>query len=64
MSRRVAEAGTLGRGGHDGVVVVRRDGLAGDDLRRLAIATRDALGSGVVALVGVQPTARPASRSR
>jgi alanyl-tRNA synthetase len=32
---------------------VRRDGLAPDDLRRLAVATRDALGHGVVALVGL-----------
>ena len=33
----------------------RRDGLVGDELRQLAIATRDALGHGVVALVGVAP---------
>jgi alanyl-tRNA synthetase len=38
----------------DGVVAVRRD-LANDDLRRLALATRDALGSGVVVLVGAVP---------
>ena len=33
---------------------MRRD-LANEDLRRLALATRDALGSGVVALVGAVP---------
>jgi alanyl-tRNA synthetase len=48
-----AEAGTLAAGAVDGAVVVRRDGLTPGDLRTLAIATRDALGSGVVALVGV-----------
>jgi alanyl-tRNA synthetase len=56
-----AEAGTLAASAVDGVVVVRRDGLAPGDLRALAIATRDAIGSGVgsgigsgiVALVGV-----------
>ncbi|GMU79308.1 MAG: alanine--tRNA ligase [Acidimicrobiia bacterium] len=39
----------------DGHVVALRRDLANDDLRRLALATRDALGSGVVALVGVVP---------
>ena len=47
-----AEAATLAAAATDGVVVVRRDGLDPDELRTLAIATRDALGSGVVALVG------------
>jgi alanyl-tRNA synthetase len=51
----VAEASTLAGGAVDGVVVERRDDLANDDLRRLAIATRDALGSGVVGLVGLAP---------
>ncbi|MFN8035972.1 MAG: alanine--tRNA ligase [Acidimicrobiia bacterium] len=37
------------------MVVVRRDGLVPDDLRRLALATRDALRSGVVAIVGLSP---------
>jgi alanyl-tRNA synthetase len=48
------EAGDLAAGAVDGVVAVRRD-LPNDDLRRLALATRDALGSGVVALVGTVP---------
>ena len=48
------EATELAAAATDGVVAVRRD-LSNDDLRRLAIATRDALGSGVVALVGVVP---------
>ncbi len=39
----------------DGVVVLRRDGLVPDDLRKLAVATRDALGSGIAALVGLGP---------
>jgi alanyl-tRNA synthetase len=37
-------------------VVVRRDGLTPGDLRTLAIATRDSLGSGIVALVGLDAT--------
>jgi alanyl-tRNA synthetase len=48
------EATELAATATDGVVAVRRD-LANDDLRRLALATRDALGSGVVALVGAVP---------
>ena len=51
----LSEAGALAEQAVDGVVVVRRDDLANDDLRRLAIATRDALGSGIVALVGAAP---------
>ncbi|MGH8985671.1 MAG: alanine--tRNA ligase [Acidimicrobiia bacterium] len=51
----VAEASSLAAEAVDGVVAVRRDGLAPEDLRRLAIATRDALRGGVVALVGVGP---------
>ena len=39
----------------DGVVVERRDGLVGDELRQLAIATRNAFGHGIVALVSVAP---------
>jgi alanyl-tRNA synthetase len=50
-----AEAGTLAASAADGAVVVRRDGMAPDDLRRLATSTRDALGRGVVALVGLGP---------
>jgi alanyl-tRNA synthetase len=48
------EAAELAAGATDGVVAVRRD-LPNDDLRRLALATRDALGSGVVVLVGAVP---------
>ncbi len=44
-----AEASTLAAAAADGAVVVRRDGLTPGDLRTLAIATRDALGSGIVA---------------
>jgi alanyl-tRNA synthetase len=50
-----AEAQTLAANAVDGVVVVRRDGLSNDDLRRLATATRAALGEGIVALVGLSP---------
>ena len=35
------------------VVVVRRDGLTPGELRTLAIATRDAMGSGIVGLLGL-----------
>ena len=56
-----AEARTLAAGAVDGVVVERRDGLAADELRQLAISTRDALGSGVAALVGTAPGAAKAS---
>ena len=48
-----AEAATLAAAASDGVVVLRRDGLDPGELRTLAIATRDALGSGIVALVGL-----------
>ena len=49
----VASAHELVASAIDGVVVVRRDGLAGDDLRQLAMATRDALGAaGIVVVVG------------
>ncbi len=51
----VAEAGSLAADAVDGVVVARRDGFTNDGLRRLALATRDALGSGIVGLVGVTP---------
>ncbi|MGH9023071.1 MAG: DHHA1 domain-containing protein, partial [Acidimicrobiia bacterium] len=46
------EAGELAASAIDGVVGVRRDGAGPDDLRRLAQAVRDALGSGVAILVG------------
>jgi alanyl-tRNA synthetase len=41
-------------------VAARRDGLDAGELRQLAVATRDALGSGAVALVGVGPDGRKA----
>jgi alanyl-tRNA synthetase len=46
------EASVLAAAAPDGVVVVRRDGMSPDDLRTLATATRDALGSGIAAVVG------------
>jgi len=39
----------------DGAVIVRRDGMSNDDLRRLAQETLRRLGSGVVALAGTGP---------
>jgi alanyl-tRNA synthetase len=51
----VAEAHALAASAVDGVVVERRDGFTNDTLRKLAIATRDVLGTGVVGLVGVTP---------
>jgi alanyl-tRNA synthetase len=51
----VADAGDLVAEAVNGVIAVRRDGLAGDDLRRITLAARDALGSGVVAIVGASP---------
>jgi alanyl-tRNA synthetase len=51
----VAEAASLAAEAVDGVVAARRDGLSNDELRRVAVAARDALGSGVVALVGAGP---------
>ncbi|MGZ8733931.1 MAG: alanine--tRNA ligase [Acidimicrobiia bacterium] len=48
-----AEAGEIAATAVDRVVAHRRDGLENEDLRRLAIATRDALGSGVVVFAGV-----------
>ena len=50
-----AEGITLAATAIDGVVVARRDGLTGDELRQLAIAARDALGHGIVALAGLAP---------
>ena len=60
-SQAVAEAATLASEAVDGVVVARRDGLGNDELRRLGIATRDALGSGIVALVGAAPDGEKAA---
>ncbi len=50
-----AEAAALAAAASDGVVVARRDGMTSDDLRRLALAIRDALGRGAVGLVGLGP---------
>jgi alanyl-tRNA synthetase len=52
-----AEATTRAAEALDGTVVTRRDGLAPDDLRALAVATRDALGSGIAAYLGLGPDA-------
>ncbi len=49
------DAQRLAAAAQDGTVVERIDGRTPDDLRRLALATRDALGRGVVALAGVNP---------
>ena len=49
------EATTLASEAVDGIVVARRDGLTPDLLRTLALAARDALGSGIVAIVGARP---------
>ena len=49
------EAKELAAQAVDGAVVSRVDGSSNDDLRNLAIATRDALGRGIVGLVGVSP---------
>ena len=51
----VAEAGDLAAAAKDGVVVARRDGMDPADLRRLAVATRDLVGRGVVVVLGVGP---------
>jgi alanyl-tRNA synthetase len=57
----VSEAGDLAAAAVDGIVVARRDGLTNDTLRKLALATRDALGSGVVALAGLTPDGQKAA---
>ncbi len=49
------EAAALAAAAVDGVVVDERDGYTNDELRRLALATRDALAHGVVGLVGTNP---------
>jgi alanyl-tRNA synthetase len=56
----VVEAAALAAGASDGVVAARRDGLDPGELRRLALATRDAVGSGIVALVGLAPDGKKA----
>ena len=50
-----AQAGDLAAAAEGGVVAVRRDGLGPDDLRLLATAVRERLGSGVAAIVGLGP---------
>ena len=55
-----AEAAALAADAPDGVVAARRDGLDPGELRRLALATRDAVGSGVAALVGLGPDQKKA----
>ncbi len=54
------EAVSLAAAAVDGVVAARRDGLDPGALRRLALATRDAADSGVVALVGLAPDEKKA----
>ena len=56
----VVEATVLAASASDGVVAARRDGLDPGELRRLALATRDAVGSGIVALVGLAPDRKKA----
>jgi len=53
--RATADAAELAADASGGVVAVRRDGLAPDALRHLAAATRDTLGSGVAAVLGIGP---------
>jgi alanyl-tRNA synthetase len=58
--QRVAVAEELVREGRDGLVVARHDGLTNEELKSLAIATRDVLASGaetggIVGLVGLGP---------
>jgi alanyl-tRNA synthetase len=56
--RQQAAAGQavqLAAGARDGVASARVDGIVGDDLRRLAIAVRDELGSGVAVLGALSP---------
>jgi alanyl-tRNA synthetase len=49
------EAKALAAQAKGGVLVARRDGSTPDDLRRLALAVRGEMGSGVVALLGASP---------
>ncbi|MCU1456068.1 MAG: alanyl-tRNA synthetase, partial [Actinomycetia bacterium] len=50
-----ADAAALAAAAVDAVVVTRRDGSTPDDLRQLALAVRNVLGSGIVAVVGLGP---------
>jgi len=49
------EANELAALAQDQFLVLRRDGLANDDLRRLAVATLAAMESGIVGLIGLTP---------
>jgi alanyl-tRNA synthetase len=51
----VADAASLAAAAEDGVLIVRRDGLPSEDLKRLTLAARDAIGSGVVVVLGAAP---------
>jgi alanyl-tRNA synthetase len=51
----LAEASELAAQATAGAVIVRRDGLSNDDLKRLAQETVRKLGSGVVAIAGTGP---------
>jgi alanyl-tRNA synthetase len=51
----VGQAVQLAAAARDGVASSRVDGVVGDDLRRLAIAVRDELGSGVAVLGALSP---------
>ncbi|MSO37003.1 MAG: alanine--tRNA ligase [Acidimicrobiia bacterium] len=55
VRQAAVDGATLAVTARGGVVAVRRDGLGPDDLRRLVIATRNALDSGVVAVIGLAP---------
>ena len=50
-----ADAAALAAAAVDGVVITRRDGSTPDDLRQLALAVRNVIGSGIVAVVGLGP---------
>jgi alanyl-tRNA synthetase len=56
----VAEAADLASGADDGVVVARRDGLDAESLGRLAQATVQSLGTGIVGVVGASSDATKA----
>ena len=47
-----AEAGSLADAAVDGVLVARKDGLSADELKQLAVATREGSGLRAVVLVG------------
>ena len=54
-SEAARAAGGLAASAIHSVVAARRDGADVDELRRLAVATREALGTGIVVLVGASP---------